>query len=151
MLRLKALALLALPGSTSTSTQQPSKRFGSVVCPELLRFFETRYPAATKLQPRDGRQFCPPGCRNPAEELFAVARDRIITAGTIQALSDALDAEVNAVHKPRPPPALWLTLWLCYERHRADSDFFPWLSSLPTDFQLPFLWSPAEHQRLSSS
>ena len=53
---------------------------------------------------------------------------------------------------PRPQsPRHVLPIWLCYERHREDSLWGPWLRALPRHLDLVAEWSAAEREALRPS
>ena len=49
------------------------------------------------------------------------------------------------------PARLVLPIWLCYERHRPDSLWRPYLLSLPSKLDLPISWKKAELARLNNT
>jgi hypothetical protein len=133
LLRLTLLRLTLLPLLAAAAATPP--RRGSLVTPELVAWFEQRgYSAAVpKAQPRDSGLFVKHGATISAGEVIAAIPPSLILSPATVLGTDT-----------RLPDTVALPMWLSLERHRPGSPWGPYLRSLPSSFDLPFLWPPAE-------
>lgn len=86
-------------------------------------------------------------------EIVVVPQHLVLSWRTIDPRRDPSSALGRAIlAEPKLFPArLILPIWLCYERHRPDSLWRPYLLSLPSKHDLPINWRDSELRRLSNS
>ncbi len=86
-------------------------------------------------------------------EIVVVPQHLVLSWRTIDPRRDPSSALGRAIlAEPKLFPArLILPIWLCYERHRPDSLWRPYLLSLPSKHDLPISWRDSELARLSNS
>ena len=86
-------------------------------------------------------------------DLVVVPQHLVLSWRTIAPRLDPSSALGRAIFaEPKLFPArLVLPIWLCYERHRPDSLWRPYLLSLPSKHDLPIGWRQSELARLDNS
>ena len=87
------------------------------------------------------------------EEIVVVPNHLVLSWHTIDPRQDPSSALGRAIlaEPQRFPARLILPIWLCYERHRPDSLWRPYLLSLPSKHDLPISWRESELARLVNS
>ena len=118
------------------STAPHSVRVGSSFDAEVQAWFESRgyAAAAPKVQARNGGLFVRAGATiEPGEAIASIQPSLIILPSTLVGFSQMPSA---------------LQIWLCFERHQPNSQFGPYLRSLPNSFDLPLMWPAADREAL---
>ena len=85
------------------------------------------------------------------EEVVALPAHLVLSYRSVDPRMDSASVLGRAIdaHPKLFPLRLIMPLWLCYERHRPDSLWRPYLTSLPSKFDMPVHWKKAQLAQLS--